>query len=185
MHSNKYKHPCYWFINLWNTYKNFRNLREQKYFYSVKPMSVMEYLKAGQNAKFPWNMVKNCVKNVIFLQIFQKSLEEKYKNIHLYDNFPLKIAKFPSRRQNFLGTRWPNSTFFPLTFSDFLQVGLYLPDTTFAFIRRPVPHPPLGALPVHGNPVTMLLLVPLTHWCDLLLPCCDLDGLDLGAVVQW
>ena len=42
-----------------------------------------------KSAKFPWNMVKNCVNNEIFFYTFS---EEKYQNILLNDKFPLKIT---------------------------------------------------------------------------------------------
>ena len=41
MHSNKYKHVCYWFNNdSWNSFYNFRNFRKQTQFCSVKPTPV-------------------------------------------------------------------------------------------------------------------------------------------------
>ena len=69
--------------------------------------------KAGKNAKFPWNMVKVCIKNVIFFTHFQIFLPEKDTNIHLNDKFPLKIAKISLQKQNFPGIRFPNSTICP------------------------------------------------------------------------
>ena len=72
-------------------------------------------LHTGQglkNAKIPWNMVKNCVKNVKFL-------EEKDQNIHLNEKFPLKIANLSLQKKKYIkeknipGMRLPNSTFFP------------------------------------------------------------------------
>ena len=37
MHSDKYKHAWYWFINSWNSHWNFRKVRKQTDFCSVKP----------------------------------------------------------------------------------------------------------------------------------------------------
>ena len=37
IHSNKYKHARYWFSNSWNSRWNFRNVRKQTDFCSVKP----------------------------------------------------------------------------------------------------------------------------------------------------
>ena len=55
-----------------------------------------------KNAKFPWNIVKNCIKNVIFFTHFQNFFEEKHRNIHLNDIFPLKNCKYPSKSKIFL-----------------------------------------------------------------------------------
>ena len=40
----------------------------------VNPMQVS---KAGQNATFPWNMVKNCIQNVIFFNTFSDLFARK------------------------------------------------------------------------------------------------------------
>ena len=62
----------------------------------------MLILKAAKNAKIPKNMVKNCIKNVKIMTHFQKCLEEKDRNIHLNDKFPLKMAKIILQKQYFL-----------------------------------------------------------------------------------
>ena len=41
-------------------------------------------------------------------------LEEKDQNIHLNDEFPLKIASISLQKQNFLGMRFPNSRIFSM-----------------------------------------------------------------------
>ena len=53
--------------------------------------------KTRLDKTFPWNMVKNGIKNVIFLHIFRSFLEEKDQNIHLNDKFPLNIANVSLR----------------------------------------------------------------------------------------
>ena len=59
--------------------------------------------KAGQNATFPWNMIKNGVKNVIFLQIFRDFCKKKTELSILNYIFSLKIAKISLQKHNFLG----------------------------------------------------------------------------------
>ena len=49
-----------------------------------------------------------------FFTNFQNFLEEIDQNIHLNDEFPLKIAKISLQKLNFLGMRFPNSTFFSM-----------------------------------------------------------------------
>ena len=44
-------------------------------------MNVERQFMAGKNAKCPWNMIKNRVKNVIFFTNVQIFLEEKDQNI--------------------------------------------------------------------------------------------------------
>ena len=51
--------------------------------------------KSGKNAEFSWNMVKHCIKNVIFFYTF---LEEKDQNIQLNDTFPLRKQNSPGMR---------------------------------------------------------------------------------------
>ena len=70
----------------------------------------LDKAKAGKNAKLTWNMVKNCIN--FFFTNFQKFLEEKNQNIHLNDEFPLKIANISLQKQNFPGMRFPNPHFF-------------------------------------------------------------------------
>ena len=67
--------------------------------------------RAGKNAKFPWNIVQNCVKNVNILPIFRFFCKKKDRNINLNDEFPLKIATLSLQKLNFLGMRFPSSTF--------------------------------------------------------------------------
>ena len=70
--------------------------------------------KAGKKAKFPWNMVTYCVKNVIFFFTnFQNFLEEKDQNIYRNGKFHFKIANISLQKLNFPGMRLPNSTFCP------------------------------------------------------------------------
>ena len=59
--------------------------------------------KAGKNAKFLWNMVKNCFKNVNYFTNSQYFWETKDRNIHLNGTFPLKIANISLQKWKFLG----------------------------------------------------------------------------------
>ena len=56
-------------------------------------------IKAGKNAKLPWNMVKNCIKNVNFLQIFRNIGKKKTKISILMINFPQNCKYFPPKEK--------------------------------------------------------------------------------------
>ena len=55
--------------------------------------------KAGTNAKLPWNMVKNCIKNVVFF-FFKFSEMFGRKKYKINDKFPLKIANISLPKAN-------------------------------------------------------------------------------------
>ena len=57
-----------------------------------------------------WNIVKNCIQKCDFFTNFHNYLEEKDLN----DKFPFRIANISLQKQNFPGTRFPMSAFFPL-----------------------------------------------------------------------
>ena len=97
----------------------------------VQPM--IPNAKAGQNVKFPGNMVTNFVKNVNFFTNFQTFLLENDRNIHLNDKFPLKIAKHFLLKQYFPGIRFPNSTFCPcIPNNPTISITVYPPDLAAA-----------------------------------------------------
>ena len=72
---------------------------------------------------FPW-IWSQILENIWHFYIFTFLLENDINN-HLNDQFTLKIANISLQKQNFLGMRFPNSTFCPCIVSKFcLWVGL-------------------------------------------------------------